>query len=126
MCSTVAFVTMSETSTGLVGSADTSKAGPDYFTYYTRQIKELLSQDEDFLPFASELTGNRCGEVRSNDTIEHNRCNGSFFSNNVGVGLSDYKKERLNALLRQTVAALTPEVDEVYWDYMFYCFFFNA
>lgn len=102
---------MSETSGGLVASADLSKVGPDYFTFYKCEVKELLSQNEDFLPFAAEFAGNISEAVRGN--IKFDPSSGSLFDNCVGVGLSECKKERLNALLRQTLATLAPEVDEV-------------
>ncbi|XP_043807469.1 uncharacterized protein LOC110602118 isoform X3 [Manihot esculenta] len=102
---------MSETSGGLVASADLSKVGPDYFTFYKCEVKELLSQNEDFLPFAAEFAGNISEEVRGN--IKFDPSSGSLFDNCVGVSLSECKKERLNALLRQTLATLAPEVDEM-------------
>ena len=40
---------------------------------------------------------------------------GSLFCNPTGARLSDIKKERLKALLRQSVIALSQEVDEVYF-----------
>ncbi|XP_057993313.1 uncharacterized protein LOC110656586 isoform X2 [Hevea brasiliensis] len=100
---------MSETSGGFT-SADLNKLGPDYFTFYTCEVKELLSQNEDFLPFAAEIAGNRCEEVRGNNVEPSS---GSLFDKCIGAGLSDCKKERLNALLRQTLATLVPEVDEM-------------
>ncbi|XP_048230307.1 uncharacterized protein LOC8260352 isoform X3 [Ricinus communis] len=102
---------MSETSVSWVASADLNKAGPDYFSFYTGEVKSLLSQDEDFLPFAAELSGNKCGEgeVRGNVIVEPS--SGSFLSS-VGAGLSDHKKERLKSLLLQALAVLTPEADE--------------
>eukprot|EP00257_Ricinus_communis_P020331 XP_015579536.1 uncharacterized protein LOC8260352 isoform X3 [Ricinus communis] len=109
ICSIVAI--MSETSVSWVASADLNKAGPDYFSFYTGEVKSLLSQDEDFLPFAAELSGNKCGEgeVRGNVIVEPS--SGSFLSS-VGAGLSDHKKERLKSLLLQALAVLTPEADE--------------
>ncbi|KAG8637689.1 hypothetical protein MANES_15G153200v8 [Manihot esculenta] len=106
-----ALMIMSETSGGLVASADLSKVGPDYFTFYKCEVKELLSQNEDFLPFAAEFAGNISEEVRGN--IKFDPSSGSLFDNCVGVSLSECKKERLNALLRQTLATLAPEVDEM-------------
>eukprot|EP00257_Ricinus_communis_P008872 XP_002526968.2 uncharacterized protein LOC8260352 isoform X1 [Ricinus communis] len=110
ICSIVAI--MSETSVSWVASADLNKAGPDYFSFYTGEVKSLLSQDEDFLPFAAELSGNKCGEgeVRGNVIVEPS--SGSFLSS-VGAGLSDHKKERLKSLLLQALAVLTPEADEM-------------
>ncbi|KDP36255.1 hypothetical protein JCGZ_09820 [Jatropha curcas] len=101
---------MSKNSEGLVASDDLSKVGPDYFTFYACEIKELLSQNEDCLPLATESTRNGCEKVRAQVKIEPSS---SFFHNSVGAGLSDYKKERLNSSLRQTLAVLAPQVDEM-------------
>ena len=97
-------------------SSERNRDGPDYFGYYTRQVKELLSRDEDFLlfpsPKTSDLSGKESGDVRVENGCEVSH---SLFSNGVGDGLSDFKRERLKALLLQGVNVLTPEVDEVFW-----------
>ncbi|KAJ4729341.1 Transcription factor like [Melia azedarach] len=108
---------MPEASKSLLASTNHDILKPDYFGYYTREIMELLSQDEDFLPFASrtsEFTKRDYGGVRSMDTSKDS-FNGIFssFSNSIGAELSDIKKERLKSLLRQGVFDLTPEVDEM-------------
>ncbi|ESR59906.1 hypothetical protein CICLE_v10015858mg [Citrus x clementina] len=78
---------------------------------------ELLSQDEDPLPSTSrtsELTRKKCGGVRGKDTIDTSgRGTVSSFSNSIGAGFTDFKKERLRSLLRQGVFGLAPEVDEM-------------
>ncbi|KAK2969759.1 hypothetical protein RJ640_028039 [Escallonia rubra] len=115
---------MSEASRGLNTSAEQRKVGPDFFGYYAREVAELLSQDEDFLPFASQipdLAGITHGVVRDKDITKHiydgkegsssSDCL-SLFSDAIGAELSDFKKERLKALLRQSVVVLTREVDE--------------
>ncbi|KAH0984645.1 hypothetical protein GBA52_011822 [Prunus armeniaca] len=111
------FVVMSEATKDLVGSSEHDKIGPDFFGYYTRLVTELLSQEEDFPPFASQssdLSQRRSGDVRGKDVIEHNYgTSGSLFGNSIGTGLSDFKKERLKSLLRQGVNFLSPEVDEM-------------
>lgn len=84
MCNTVSFGVMP--SSNMVSADGTDKLGPDYFTYYTRLVKDLLSQEDDFP---------------------------SFSSNNVGSVPSDCKNERLNTLLQQAITILRPEVDEV-------------
>ncbi|XP_031259914.1 uncharacterized protein LOC116123438 [Pistacia vera] len=108
---------MSEAPKSFAASRGHGKVGPDYFGYYTCEVKELLSQDEDFLPFTvqtPEMSKRKCGEVRGQDTID-GRGSGasSSFSDSIGAGLSDFKKERLKSLLRQGVFDLTPEVDEM-------------
>lgn len=112
---------MSEASKSLLASTDHGQLGPigpDYFGFYTREIMELLSQDEDPLPSTSrtsELTRKKCGGVRGKDTIDTSgRGTVSSFSNSIGAGFTDFKKERLRSLLRQGVFGLAPEVDEVY------------
>lgn len=108
---------MSEASRGMLAGAEHTNVGPDYFGCYIGQVVELLSHDDDFLPFASQtsdLSGKACGEVIGNDTTEPRpNVSGSLFSNSIGTGLSDLKKERLKVLLRQGVIVLSPQVDEV-------------
>lgn len=116
---------MSEGSKCVVASAEHNKVGPNYFGFYVREVAELLSQDKDFLPCssqASELSARTGGQVRDGDKIKHgcdgkeaksSSSSGSLFSNGIGAGISDFKNERLKALLRQSVTSLTQEVDEV-------------
>lgn len=108
---------MSEASKGVVTRADYTNAGPDYFGYYTRQVVELLSQEDDLLPLGSEtsnLSGSEYGEFIGDDTTKPGKnTSGSLFSNSIGAGLPDFKQERLKALLRQGVSVLSHEVDEM-------------
>ncbi|KAH9791081.1 NET domain-containing protein [Citrus sinensis] len=111
---------MSEASKSLLASTDHGQLGPigpDYFGFYTCEIMELLSQDEDPLPSTSrtsELTRKKCSGVRGKDTIDTSgRGTVSSFSNSIGAGFTDFKKERLRSLLRQGVFDLAPEVDEM-------------
>lgn len=112
----LAFLVMSEASKGVVTRADYTNAGPDYFGYYTRQVVELLSQEDDLLPLGSEtsnLSGSEYGEFIGDDTTKPGKnTSGSLFSNSIGAGLPDFKQERLKALLRQGVSVLSHEVDE--------------
>ena len=99
---------MSEDLRDLAVSPERNKLGPDYFGYYKREVVELLSQDEDLLPCASQ--------TRSNNESD------SLFSNGIRPGLSDLKREKLKTLLRQGVKVLTPEVEEVFWNlYSLFC-----
>ncbi|XP_059450128.1 uncharacterized protein LOC132181083 isoform X4 [Corylus avellana] len=113
----LAFLVMSEASRGMLTGAEHTNVGPDYFGYYIGKVVELLSQDDDFLPFASQsfdLSAKKSGEVIGNDTTEPSKnVSGSLFSNSIGTGLSDLKKERLKVLLRQGVIVLSPQVDEM-------------
>lgn len=116
---------MSEGSKCVVASAEHNKVGPNYFGFYVCEVAELLSQDKDFLPCssqASELSARTGGQVRDGDKIKHgcdgkeaksSSSSGSLFSNGIGAGISDFKNERLKALLRQSVTSLTQEVDEM-------------
>ncbi|CAI0456460.1 unnamed protein product [Linum tenue] len=92
-----------------------TKEGPDYFAYYASQVKELISQEIDFPLSTIESTGTRTGEGVDHDVVEQRGFSGSrsLFSNSIGAGVSEYKKERLNALLPQAASALKPEVDEM-------------
>jgi len=81
----VAFLVMSEASRGMLSGAEHTNVGPDYFGYYI-----------------------------GNDTTEPSKnVSGSLFSNSIGAGLSDFKKERMRLLLRQGVIVLSPQVDEM-------------
>ncbi|KAI3713253.1 hypothetical protein L1987_71827 [Smallanthus sonchifolius] len=96
----------------------------DLFQYYIRGIGGLISVD-DFSP--SSLTNSRLIEVgngsfKNNELAkEETRCNernrpagfSSLFCNAAGDGLSGLRKERLMAMLRQSVVALNGEVDEI-------------
>ncbi|XP_057492052.1 uncharacterized protein LOC130777664 isoform X2 [Actinidia eriantha] len=113
---------MSEASRDLGASAEPNKVGPDCFAFYTHEVAELLSQDDDFLPLSSEtseLVGRTSGVGGDRAISRHNYSGkdkivlGSLFCNPTGARLSDIKKERLKALLRQSVIALSQEVDEM-------------
>ncbi|KAK7338595.1 hypothetical protein VNO77_19214 [Canavalia gladiata] len=100
-----------------VASDKYGKVGPDYFGYYSSEVVNLLSQDEDALPVptqTSELFQNKNEEGGNKNLANHGgSCSGPLYSNGVGAGLSDFKKDRLRSLLRQSVIALSSEVDEV-------------
>ncbi|KAL6551448.1 hypothetical protein OROGR_007602 [Orobanche gracilis] len=101
-----------------------NKIGPDFFGFYTSQVAELLSKDEDLLPFSPSIShsvenvrdevGKDKGLTKNNITIENKGTNGygPLFSNGIGALLSEFKSERLKYLLRQSVFTLTKEVDE--------------
>ncbi|KAF7117042.1 hypothetical protein RHSIM_RhsimUnG0005800 [Rhododendron simsii] len=91
-------------------SAELDLVGPDYFSFYTQEVAELLSHDEDFLPLPSETAefGERTSDMVGDKAIVL----GTLFSSPIGARLSEYKKERLKALLRQSAVTLSQEVDE--------------
>lgn len=107
---------MSEDSKDIFVSAENDRVGPDYFGYYKQEVIELLSHDEDFLPFdteTSELCGREYARAEGNDAVEHNNDSDSLFGNALTDKLSEFKRERLKRLLRQAVIILSSEVDEV-------------
>lgn len=110
------FFAMSNASRSLVASDKLERVGPDYFGYYSSEVINLLSQDEDVLPVAtqtSKIPQSKRGEGKKNSINHSDTSSGSLYSNGVGAGLSDFKKDRLRSLLRQSVSALSSEVDEV-------------
>lgn len=120
---------MSEASKGDLDTlTEENKVIPDYFGYYTREVADLFSQDDDFVPYSSktfELAGRTHETVGQKDRTKQKYSgkdvnsfigSGSLFSDAVGAGLSDIRKERLKAFLRQSVVSLTGEVDEVLFD----------
>lgn len=99
-----------------MSNAPRSLVGPDYFGYYSSEVVELLSQDEDAFSVAtqtSELPHNKYEEGRKKNLVNYSDNSGPLYSNGVGAGLSDFKKDRLRSLLRQSVKTLSSEVDEV-------------
>ncbi|XVE84067.1 hypothetical protein DITRI_Ditri16bG0139300 [Diplodiscus trichospermus] len=107
---------MSEAPRNSSGAGEQSKAGPDLFSFYAREIADLLSQDENALPTpdASELSQGKYGMVNGKKAVDcsHNGA-GSLFENSIGDGLSDNKLGRLKGLLRLSVNDLSMEVDEM-------------
>lgn len=116
---------MSEAANALDSASEQNSIGPDYFGYYTREVAELLSLDGDLLPFSSnnpEFIGKAKGVVKEEDVSKHDYTgneittsigSGPLFCDAAGAGLSDVKKERLRAILRQSVVVLSREVDEM-------------
>ncbi|KAK6159214.1 hypothetical protein DH2020_006528 [Rehmannia glutinosa] len=115
---------MSENSGDPTTSSVNNEVGPGLFSFYTSEVAELMSQDEGLLPFShmmSHLVGNlhdvarEKSSAKNSKSKESNGINGSasLFSNGIGALLSEFKKERLKSLLRQSVFALTKEVDEM-------------
>ncbi|KAK9271659.1 hypothetical protein L1049_002022 [Liquidambar formosana] len=112
---------MSEAARGLVASDEHNKVGPNYFGFYTHEVGELLSEDDYFLP-ASSGSFELSGEVRDIDVAGHSNngikansvvSSSPLFSTGIGAGLSDFRREKLKGLLRQSVVFLTREVDEM-------------
>ncbi|KAL3624290.1 hypothetical protein CASFOL_033106 [Castilleja foliolosa] len=97
---------MSKVSGSPTSSTLNNKVGPDLFGFYTSEVAELLSKD-----FQLES-----GLPKNTATKENNGIKSStpLFSNGIGALVSsEFKKERLKSLLRQSVFTLTKEVDEM-------------
>ncbi|ESQ46908.1 hypothetical protein EUTSA_v10027933mg [Eutrema salsugineum] len=75
-------------------SLDSSRNGPNYVGYYRDQVAELLSREERIPHQEIGATKKSSAEI-------------------IGSEISSLKNEKLNALLRQCVQDLIPEVEEV-------------
>ncbi|GLU02145.1 hypothetical protein SLE2022_194110 [Rubroshorea leprosula] len=109
---------MSEAPRDLNDSTEQSGGGPDYFSYYTHEIVRLLSENEDIMvaPASNtpELPEGKCQRISGKERISYNCDNaGPAFGNSLGASISDFKKERLNVLLMQSVNDLSKEVEEM-------------
>lgn len=110
---------------GRVASTECNRQGPDYFGLFASEMAELISQDEDFLPISDQIfekTGKVNGAVEEKNSSMNNyiakefRYTGgsaSLFSDCFGSHVSNFGKERLKLLLRQSIVALSQEVDEI-------------
>ncbi|XP_038893528.1 uncharacterized protein LOC120082425 isoform X2 [Benincasa hispida] len=79
-------------------TADQDKLGPDTFSYFKREVIDLLSQEDNLPspPHDSQISGAS-----------------PPFGDSIGPNLSHFKKEKLKTLLRQSVAILSKEVNEM-------------
>lgn len=102
-----------------------NELGPDYHGYYKHHFLELFPQNGGHVspPFASDLEpllGYRTGQAETVITPKNGETDKSyhppvsFFARVIGEELSEYKKERLKAILHQTVVCLNQEADEVH------------
>ncbi|KAK4360791.1 hypothetical protein RND71_019743 [Anisodus tanguticus] len=110
---------------GRVASAKCNREGPDYFGLFASEVAELISQDEDFLPISDQIfekSGKVNGSVEEKNSsmnsyvareFRHTGGSASLFSDCFGSHVSDFGKERLKLLLRQSIVALSREVDEI-------------
>lgn len=117
---------MSETSRDMATAVENSNIGPDFFGFYTSEVAELLSQDDDFMPSSPQISGlagnllvldREKGTSRSSCTKKENNSisgSASLYSNGIGSLLPEIKKERLKSLLCQSVLTLGQEVNEVH------------
>ncbi|CAA2988837.1 uncharacterized protein LOC111389146 [Olea europaea var. sylvestris] len=114
-----------ETSRDMATAVENSNIGPDFFGFYTSEVAELLSQDDDFMPSSPQISGlagnllvldREKGTSRSSCTKKENNSisgSASLYSNGIGSLLPEIKKERLKSLLCQSVLTLGQEVNEM-------------
>ncbi|XP_055804516.1 uncharacterized protein LOC129873441 [Solanum dulcamara] len=110
---------------GRVASTECNRKGPDYFGLFASEVAELISQDEDFLPISDQIfekSGKVNGAVEEKNSsmdgyfakeFRYTGGSASLFSDCFGSHVSNFGKERLKLLLRQSVVALSWEVDEI-------------
>lgn len=117
-CCASLFSVMSNVSKSSFASDKYERVGPDYFGYYSSEVVNLLSQDEDVFPVSTqtpELPETKYEEGGKKNLVNQtDNCSGPLYSNAVGAGLSEFKKDRFKSLLRQSVIALSSEVDQVH------------
>ncbi|XP_049385101.1 uncharacterized protein LOC125849124 isoform X2 [Solanum stenotomum] len=109
---------------GRVASTECNRQGPDYFGLFASEVAELISQDEDFLPISDQIfekTGKVNGAVEEKNSsmnsyiakeFRYTGGSASLFSDCFGSHVSNFGMERLKLLLRQSIVALSQEVDE--------------
>ncbi|KAM3361453.1 hypothetical protein P3S68_016307 [Capsicum galapagoense] len=108
-----------------VASSECNREGPDYFVLFASEVAELISQDEDFLPISDQIfekSGKVNGAVEQKNSSMNSYITNEFkyiggcaslFSDCFGSHVSNFGKERLKLLLRQSIVALSGEVDEI-------------
>jgi len=108
-----------------------SNAGPDIVGYLKFKISEIINQprsptihksengmvSEPNCGNLSEETKKNGGDYRQNQHILENGCSSArikrLFEGGVGVGLAETQKERLKNYLKESVAIMNTEVDEI-------------
>ncbi|KAH7684937.1 NET domain-containing protein [Dioscorea alata] len=86
-----------------------NECGPDYFGYWKHLFLDLLSPNGGaLLPLKESDTEPAAGtcSVGGNGSV-------SYFSEALGKGLSELKKEKLNLILKQSISCLNNEADEM-------------
>lgn len=108
---------MLEDSADLEVQGQQSRTRPDLVSFYKCQIVDLLTQDENFprLSSSTKEAVKASADISNNGKGKNNfSSNTSLFSNSIGNVMPDFKRELLKTSLRQSVKALTQEVDEVF------------
>ncbi|OVA20552.1 zinc finger protein [Macleaya cordata] len=110
---------MADTLRGSKDHDEPEEVVPDYFRYYIREIQDLFSQNEDILSLSSQHSISSAGACAKDkvDNVDIHFSNvkeaNALFSDGVSDGLSDFKRERLKASVKQSVDVLSQEVDEM-------------
>uniref|UniRef100_A0A7N0T726 GATA-type domain-containing protein n=2 Tax=Kalanchoe fedtschenkoi TaxID=63787 RepID=A0A7N0T726_KALFE len=99
------------------------KEVPDYIGFFTHELEDLMSgadvAGDDFFPllgFKSDAAGRQMRGDDANESREGGgglKKSGSLFCDGLGGELSNYKKEKLKGLLKQSVSIFTQEVDQM-------------
>ncbi|CAI9752612.1 unnamed protein product [Fraxinus pennsylvanica] len=114
-----------EISRDMTAAIENGNIGPDFFGFYTSEVAELLSQDDDFVPFLPQISGlaGNLLELDRDKSISKNSCikkensgisgSTSLYTNGIGSLLPDFKMERLRSLLCESVLTLGQEINEM-------------
>ncbi|XP_072965802.1 uncharacterized protein [Typha angustifolia] len=101
-------------------SAEPNEFGPNYLGYYKHLLMELLYDKESNSPVmesAEPSMGHSKGDqgIYRQDSGKSKSYSGSvsFFTEGIGKGFPEYKKERLKSVLHETAVSLNQEADEM-------------
>ncbi|XP_072999837.1 uncharacterized protein [Typha latifolia] len=101
-------------------SAEPNEFGPNYLGYYKHLLMELLCDKESNSPVmesAEPSMGHSKGDqgIYRQDSGKSKSYSGSvsFFTEGIGKGFPEYKKERLKSVLHETAVSLNQEADEM-------------
>ncbi|KAL9246108.1 hypothetical protein vseg_019685 [Gypsophila vaccaria] len=87
--------------------------GPDLFGFYKREIVDHLTQTHDDFPPLTNPHSSAVDAPSRNTTNNNSSDEASLFSNSLEDAVPAFKRDLLKASLRQGVAALAQEVDEM-------------
>lgn len=104
---------MSETFRELVPSDQPNIIGPDFFSFYAREVADLLHGEEILAFFPRDSKSESARKVVENGKGGDQSCAKPLFSDIMADSNSEVKKELLKTLLRESLSTLTKEVDEI-------------
>ncbi|GAB2283844.1 hypothetical protein Dimus_018331 [Dionaea muscipula] len=104
---------MLEASCHLAASDPQNTTGPDLFGFYTREVTDLLSQDEDILPSSRDTEAANASTRMLNDGKGTASYVNPLFGSSLEAALPDFRRGLLKVLLRQSLSTLVQEVDEM-------------